>query len=192
MKRLILASGSSRRAGLLSLLGVEFEVVAPEVDESRHPGEQPHAYVERLARAKAAAVAAPDAVVVGGDTVVVHNGVVMGKPVHPAEARSMLRRLSGDSHHVVSGVAVATTEEGRLVVESLVETALVRFTTMTEDEIDAYVVSGEPLDKAGAYALQERGGVFVSSIEGHPSTIIGLPLPATRKLLARHGVALVA
>lgn len=187
-RRLILASGSPRRAELLALLGLDFEVRPPDVDESRLPGEEPHAYVERLARAKAAAVAAPDAVALGGDTVVVHHGMVLGKPAHPAEARTMLRRLSGDDHQVVSGVAVAVSEGGRLMVESMVVSALVRFATMTDTEIDSYVGSGEPLDKAGAYAIQERGGVFVESIEGHPSTVVGLPLPAARRLLARHGL----
>lgn len=187
-RRLILASGSLRRAELLALLGLAFEVQSPDVDESRLPGEEPHAYVERLARAKAAAVAAPDAITVGGDTVVVHHGMILGKPAYPAEARTMLRRLSGDDHQVVTGVAVAAIEGGRVVVESLVESALVRFTDMTDNEIDSYVGSGEPLDKAGAYAIQERGGVFVDSIEGHPSTVVGLPLPATRRLLARQGL----
>lgn len=187
-RRLILASGSPRRADLLALLGLDFDIQAPVVDESRLPGEEPHAYVERLARAKAVAVAAPDAITLGGDTVVVHHGKILGKPMHPAEARTMLRRLSGDDHQVVSGVAVAVVEGGRVVVEALVESALVRFATMTDTEIDFYVGTGEPLDKAGAYAIQERGGVFVESIEGHPSTVVGLPLPPVRRLLARHGL----
>jgi len=187
-RRLVLASGSHRRAELLALLGLDFEVQAPDVDESRLPGEEPHAYVERLARAKAVAVAVPDAITLGGDTAVVHHGTILGKPVHPAEARTMLRRLSGDDHHVVSGVAVAVVEGGRVVVEALVESALVRFATMTDTEIDSYVGTGEPLDKAGGYAIQLRGGVFVESIEGHPSTVVGLPLPPVRRLLARHGL----
>lgn len=189
MRRLILASGSPRRCELLRLFGVDFEVRPPEIDESRHPDENPHAYVERLAREKAVSAAEQGTVALGGDTVVVHRGVVLGKPVHPAEARTMLRSLSGEDHHVVSGVAAATIDEGRLVVESLVESAVVRFAEMTDGEIDGYVATGEPLDKAGAYAIQERGGMFVDSIVGHPSTVAGLPLPATRRLLARHGLA---
>lgn len=173
-------------------MGVEFAVDAPEVDETGRPDEHPHDYVERLAREKAAAVAEPGAVILGADTVVVQEGHVLGKPVHPAEARRMLARLAGETHHVVSGVAVAEYEEGRLVVESVVETALVRFAPMTGDEIDAYVATGEPLDKAGAYAIQEKGAVFVESIAGHPTTVVGLPLPATRRLLARRGISLPA
>lgn len=190
MKRLVLASTSPRRAELLELLGVAFEVVAPDVEEVREPGEPPHGYVERAARDKAAAAAVPGAVTVGADTAVVHDGEVLGKPAHPAEAAAMLKRLSGDTHHVVTGVAVAEVDDGRMVLESMVESTLVRFATVTAEEIAAYVETGEPLDKAGAYALQGRGGLLVEAIEGHPSTVIGLPLSATRRLLARRGVVL--
>lgn len=191
MKRLVLASSSPRRAELLTLLGLRFEIEPVDLDESRLPGEQPHAYVERLARAKAeAATTDLDVVVIGADTAVVHEGEVLGKPAHPAEARSMLMRLSGDVHHVVTGVAVATVDGSRLEVESAVESARVRFTLLTDDEIASYVATGEPLDKAGAYALQGRGGLFVEWVEGHPTTIVGLPLPATRRLLARRGMAI--
>lgn len=188
MKRLILASGSPRRAELLGILGVDFEIEPPDVDETRRPGEDPMAYVERLARAKAAAMASPDAVSLGADTVVVHDGRVLGKPRHPAEARSMLRRLAAGRHHVLSGVAVAVTERDATVVEVAVETALVHFRPLTDEEIDAYVDSGEPLDKAGAYAIQGKGALLVESIEGHPTTVVGLPLPATRRLLSRFGI----
>lgn len=191
MKQLVLASASPRRRELLGLLGVPFTANAPDVDESRRPAEEPGAYVERLARQKATALLAPDLVVLGADTVVVHDGAIMGKPGHPAEARSMLRRLSGDTHHVVTGVAVASIEDGETVVESLVEMALVDFADLTDTEIDAYVSTGEPLDKAGAYAIQEKGAVLVSSIEGHPTTVVGLPLPAARRLLARRGIVTV-
>lgn len=187
MKRLVLASGSPRRAELLGLLGVPFQAEAPEVDETRWPGEEPHRYVERLARAKAEVFASADTVALGADTAIVHDGAVLGKPAHPAEARSMLQRLSGKTHHVVSGVAVATIDSGKLVEESLVESALIRFSAVTDAEIDAYVDTGEPLDRAGAYAIQERGGLLVDSIDGHPTTVVGLPLPATRRLLARAG-----
>lgn len=186
--RLVLASRSPRRAELLSLLGVEYSIEEPDVDESRHPGEHPHAYVERLARAKAEAVAGDDVVALGADTVVVHDGSVLGKPGHPAEARAMLGHLSGDIHHVVTGVAVSGATEGRLTTESVVESATVRFGSMTDGEIEAYVAGGEPLDCAGAYAMQGQGGIFVEGIDGHPSTVIGLPLPATARLLARRGI----
>ena len=189
MTKVVLASGSPRRSELLALLDIPFEVQPADVDESRRPGEEPLAYVERLARDKARAVAREGTVAVGADTIVVHRGTVMGKPEHPAEARAMLERLSGDVHQVMTAVAVATVEKGRVVLDSTVETALVRFLPLTDREIDDYIATGEPLDKAGAYALQGRGAVLVESIEGHPTTVVGLPLPATRRLLARAGVS---
>lgn len=191
MRRIVLSSGSRRRADLMSLLGVDYETSTPAVDESRHPGEEPPAYVERLARAKAAAASGPEVVAVGGDTIVVHRGQVLGKPAHPAEARRMLRALSGDTHEVLSGVAVAWVEDGEMVVESLVESATVHFSDLLPGEIDAYVDSGESLDRAGAYAIQEKGGLFVEWIHGHPTTVIGLPLPTLRRLLARAGVEIL-
>jgi septum formation protein len=187
--KVVLASGSPRRSELLALLDIPFEVQPADVDESRRPGEEPLAYVERLARDKARAVAREGTVAVGADTIVVHRGTVMGKPEHPAEARAMLERLSGDVHQVMTAVAVAIVEKGRVVLDSTVETALVRFLPLTDREIDDYIATGEPLDKAGAYALQGRGAVLVESIEGHPTTVVGLPLPATRRLLARAGVS---
>ena len=189
MTKVVLASGSPRRSELLALLDIPFEVQPADVDESRRPGEEPLAYVERLARDKARAVAREGTVAVGADTIVVHRGTVMGKPEHPAEARAMLERLSGDVHQVMTAVAVAIVEKGRVVLDSTVETALVRFLPLTDREIDDYIATGEPLDKAGAYAIQGRGAVLVESIEGHPTTVVGLPLPATRRLLARAGVS---
>jgi len=170
-------------------LDIPFEVQPADVDESRRPGEEPLAYVERLARDKARAVAREGTVAVGADTIVVHRGTVMGKPEHPAEARAMLERLSGDVHQVMTAVAVAIVEKGRVVLDSTVETALVRFLPLTDREIDDYIATGEPLDQAGAPALQGRGAVLVAAIDGHPPTVAGLPPPATRRLLARAGVA---
>lgn len=191
-RKLVLASASPRRRDLLSTLGLEFEVRPPAVDETSRPGEHPSQLVERLARAKAGSSVGGGEVVLGADTVVVHEGHVLGKPVHPAEAAAMLRHLSGAVHHVASGVAVASIEDGRVSVESVVATAVVRMAAMTDEEIAAYVGTGEPLDKAGAYAIQGRGGLFVEAIEGHPSTVVGLPLPATRRLLARRGLTVLA
>lgn len=191
MSRLVLASGSPRRRQLLALLGVAFEARPVAVDEARRPGEGPRTYVERLARDKALAAAAPGLVSLGADTTVVHDGQVLGKPAHPAEARAMLRRLSGQPHEVVTGVAVAVFAGDRPTLESVVEGAVVHMRDLTDEEIDAYVATGEPLDKAGSYALQEGGGVLVAEICGHPSTVAGLPLVATRLLLQRHGIATV-
>ncbi|MGA7272442.1 MAG: Maf family protein [Acidimicrobiia bacterium] len=192
MTALVLASRSPRRAELLKTLGVSFRVAPADIDESRHPDEDPHALVSRLARTKAQTLAGPGAVVIGADTVVVHDGTVLGKPVHPAEARAMLSRLSGSVHLVLTAVAVAGVEGGEVVSEVVVESARVRFLQLTGAEIAAYVATGEPLDKAGAYAIQGKGAVFVEKIEGHPSTVVGLPLPATRRLLARRGITVVA
>lgn len=190
MKRLVLASRSPRRAELLDLLGAAFEVEPSHVDETRRQGEEPAAYVERLARTKASAVAAPGRVALGADTVIVHGGTVLGKPAHPAEARSMLQRLAGERHHVLTAVAAVAYDGDSQIVASEVESAVVHFYPLTDEEIAAYVDSGEPFDKAGAYAIQGRGAVLVESIEGHPTTVVGLPLPCTRRLLARFGIEL--
>lgn len=185
---LILASSSPRRQRLLADLGLRFEVRPAEVDETVFPDEDPDGYVERLARAKAEAVVEPGEVVIGADTTVVHRGVVLGKPAHPAEAAAMLRRLSGETHTVHSGVAVATLDEGGLQVVSAVERTMVRMLDLTDDEIAAYVASGEPLDKAGAYALQGLGALLVESVTGSPSNVVGLPLHRLAALLATVGV----
>lgn len=181
--RLVLASGSPRRAALLDQLDLDFEVVPPDVDETRLPQESPDAYVERVARDKARAVAAPGTLVVAADTAVVHEGHVMGKPVHPAEARTMLHRLQGEMHEVVTGMAVASIDE----MHSLVDTTTVRMLPMTSEEIDSYVNSGEPMDKAGAYALQGQGGLFVESVKGSPFTVIGLPIHLLSRLTLAFG-----
>ncbi len=190
--RLVLASGSPRRSAILTGLGVEFVAEAADVDESRRPDESPPAYTERLAREKASARAAAGVLSIGCDTVVVHGGKVLGKPGHPEEARSMLRRLQGDVHEVVTGLAVAGWRDGELAVESAVDVTEVTFLSMTDEEISDYVESGEPMDKAGAYALQEYGSVFVETIRGSAHTVIGLPVHLLPRLLARFGQSLGA
>ncbi len=187
--RLVLASGSPRRKELLDRLGLDFEMRAPHVDETRLPEEQPASYVERVARAKAEAIAEDGLVVVAADTAVVHEGRVMGKPGHPEEARSMLRRLQGDSHEVLTGLAVGWLEGG-LRLESLVDVTRVTMLPMTEEEIAWYVGTGEPLDKAGGYALQGLGGMFVSGVVGSPSTVVGLPIHLLGRLIAASGAEL--
>ncbi len=185
--RLILASASPRRKELLERLGLAFEVEAPDIDESRLPGEGPGDVVERLARAKATGSSAPGRTVIGADTMVVHRGQIMGKPGHPEEARTMLRSLSGTRHEVFTSVAVSGWVDDSEVVESLVDVAEVTFLPMTDDEIDEYVATGEPMDKAGAYALQGVGGRFIESISGSPYTVIGLPIHLLSRLLERTG-----
>lgn len=167
-------------------LGLAFEITPPDVDESRLPGEAPGVYVERVARDKAMAVATTDAVVVAADTAVVHEGRVLGKPAHPQEARSMLGRLQGEVHEVFTGLAVASGD----VVRALVDVTEVRMLPMTTEEITGYVDSGEPMDKAGAYAIQERGGLWVESIAGSPFTVIGLPVHLIPRLVAQVGANL--
>ena len=184
--RLVLASLSPRRRELLSRLNLIFEVDPPGIDESRLPGEPPAAYVERLARVKATAGVGPERIVLAADTAVVHSGQVLGKPAHPEEARRMLRRLEGESHEVFTGVAVATMREN-LEVVSMVDVTEVVMTTMTGEEIASYVDSGEPMDKAGAYALQGIGGRFIESVRGSPFTVIGLPIHLLPRLLKRLG-----
>lgn len=184
--RLILASSSPRRAELLERLGLEFAVLPADVDESRLPDEDPGKYVERLGRAKAGAVGERGDVVIGADTAVVHRGHVLGKPGHPEEARSMLRRLQGGVHEVFTGLAVAHSQE----VVSLVDRTEVRMASMTADEIADYVDCGEPMDKAGSYALQGRGGLYVESIVGSPFTVIGLPVHLLARLTEGVGAQL--
>jgi septum formation protein len=184
--RLVLASGSPRRAALFDQLGLAYEISAPDLDVSRRPDERAGDYVERLAREKATAVTTPGAVVIGADTAVVHEGQILGKPAHPEEARSMLRRLQGQIHEVFTGVAVAWEGE----VRSLLDITEVEMLAMTEEEISDYVDTGEPMDKAGAYALQGRGGMFVATISGSPSTVVGLPIHLVPRLLAQSGTTL--
>lgn len=180
----MLASGSPRRAELLDRLGLEYRVSPADIDESRHPDEQPAEYVERLARAKARAVASTGDLVIGADTIVVHEGRFMGKPSHPSEARSMLERLSGDTHEVFSGLAVAVDDD----VASAVDVCHVSMLDMTGEEIADYISGGEPMDKAGGYALQGVGGRFVEAVNGSPYTVIGMPIHLLDRLMRRVGV----
>ena len=183
--KLVLASSSPRRAALLEQLGLEFEIVSPEVDESHRPEESPASYVERLARDKAEKAVRDDAIVIGADTVVVHQGRFMGKPSHPAEARAMLAGLAGSTHDVFTGLAVASVDQ----IASIVDVTTVEMFEMTSDEIARYVDGGEPMDKAGAYAIQGEGGRFVTRVEGSPSTVVGLPIHLLDRVLSRVGVS---
>jgi septum formation protein len=184
---LVLASASPRRRDLLSQLGLRFTVAAADLDETPLAGEVADAYVLRLARAKARAVAErfPGTWVLAADTTVALGPELLGKPVDPAEAREMLSRLSGRTHSVYTGVAIA----GRADVATVVRTG-VTFRTLAPSEIAWYVETGEPMDKAGAYAIQGKGGFLVSTVEGSPSNVVGLPLGETLELLARAGVPL--
>jgi septum formation protein len=176
------ASRSPRRAELLTAAGIAFEIAAADVDESPQPDETPQAYVERLAIEKASAVHAqtPSALVIGADTTVVVNGQALGKPHDAIDAARMLRLLNGRPHDVLTGVAVA----GPGGVKSGVERTRVWFDPMTGPEIDAYVASGEPLDKAGAYAIQGLASRYIPRIEGSYTNVVGLPVALVVRLLA--------
>jgi len=184
----ILASGSPRRRELLGQLGLRFEVIPADLDESIVSGETPSAYVERLAREKAAAVHAshPASLVLAADTSVVVDDEILGKPGTDASlAEAMLRRLSGRSHRVMTGVAVAGA-----TLESMVVTSEVVFRALSVEEIRWYAAQGEGRDKAGGYALQGIGAAFIAELRGSPTSVIGLPLPESVALLRRAGLQL--
>lgn len=196
-----LASRSPRRREILAQIGVRFEVLLPEleaeraleVDETPRAGEDPVAYVLRLAREKAAAGwmllrlrGLADAPVLAADTTVCLDGRIMGKPGDAAEAEAMLSALSGRTHEVHTGVAVALRDH----VEACVSTTTVIFATLAPEQIRRYVGSGDPLDKAGAYGIQGPAGVFVSAIAGSHTGVMGLPVHETAQLLARFGMML--
>lgn len=184
---LILASQSPRRRELLALIGLAHEVRPANIDESYLAGETPEQHCERLARGKAVALAGGvpnDAVIVGSDTIVVVDGMVLGKPADVRDAARMLRLLSGRSHTVLTAVAVA--RRGKL--ESAVERVAVSFRALDDAEITAYIATREPMDKAGAYGIQGYGATIVSRIEGDYFAVMGLALNLLVRLLARVGL----
>jgi septum formation protein len=166
------------------MLGLDFVVRPTALDESPLAGEEPAGYVRRLARAKAAAAARPGELALGADTTVLCDSELLGKPEDDAQARAMLRRIAGREHVVLT--AVALYESAGRIAEAT-ETARVRMAPMSEEEIDWYVRSGEPHDKAGAYAVQGLGALFVDRVDGCYGTVMGLPLPATYRLFAELG-----
>ena len=185
---LVLASQSPRRRSLLAGLGFALEVRPAHADESAHPGEAPRAYVLRVAREKARAVTGE--VVLAADTTVVQGDAILGKPADAADAARMLRALSGARHEVLTAVVVRRNGPGApLEREALVATE-VRFRALGEAEIAWYVRTGEPLDKAGAYALQDAGGALVEGVSGSVSGVVGLPLSETLALLRAVGYPL--
>jgi septum formation protein len=180
---LVLASASPRRRELLAQAGFTFTVAPASIDESLRPGENPVAYVVRLAKEKAEAVYAEQdasAVVIGADTTVVApNGEVLGKPADTADAARMLRLLSGATHQVMTGVAVRS-EFG---IETAAEVTHVSVLTLSDEEIDAYIATGEPMDKAGAYAIQGYAARWIPRIQGCYFNVVGLPLALVAGML---------
>jgi len=188
--KLILASSSSRRAELLRDAGIAFEVCAPRVDEARHPDETAEKMVARLAEAKARAVAelageGKPAIIIGADTAVELDGEIFGKPRDAADAREMLSYLSGRTHFVLTGIFVLRLPDG--ATRSAVERTAVTFALLDPSEIEAYVTSGEPFDKAGGYAIQGRAGRYIPRIEGCYFNVVGLPLARLHALLSDLG-----
>jgi nucleoside triphosphate pyrophosphatase len=184
--RIILASASPRRRELLDLIGIRHTVVPADIDESIHGAEQPEEYAERLAREKAARVAAQfgDALVIAADTIVVIGGRVLGKPRTEADAVNMLFALNGTTHTVVTGMACAF--NGRL--ESSVDDVAVTFRELSDHEIKEYVATGEPMDKAGSYGIQGYGATIVRRIDGDYFAVMGLSLVRLVTLMQRLGV----
>ncbi|MFL5320908.1 MAG: Maf family protein [Myxococcaceae bacterium] len=186
---LVLASGSPRRKELLERVGLRFTVETSDIDETPRPGESPRGYVKRLAREKAAAVAKridrKDVLVLAADTTVVLGKDILGKPKSADEAKSMLQRLQGQQHEVMTGVAMAGAAHDTILVETKVT-----FRKASSHEIAWYVATGEPMDKAGAYAVQGIGAFLVERLEGSPTNVIGLPVPETLELLQRAGFPL--
>jgi septum formation protein len=183
--RLVLASSSPRRAELLRAAGFIFEITTAPLDERAHAGESAEDYVKRLAQAKAAATASQvsDAVVLGADTTVVIGGQMLGKPADHADAKRMLQLLSGQTHEVLTGLCVRA--DRRTLVD--VASTRVRMAPLDEAEIDWYVRTGEPMDKAGGYAVQGLASRFIQGIDGSYSNVVGLPIANVYNLLKRLG-----
>ncbi len=196
LPKLILASGSPRRAEILTSVGWEFTKDAADIDESEIEGETPEHYVQRLARAKAETVAAKyeNAIVLGADTIVVIDNQIIGKPKDLPDARRMLKMLSGNWHEVLTGVAIISKEEEQRRKgeeeknpKSLVglQRTRVKFAEMNEAEIEFLVEKGEPLDKAGAYAVQAQAALFIEKIEGDYWNVVGLPVNLVYELMGK-------
>ena len=185
--KVILASASPRRRQLLAAAAVAFEVIESRVPEQHTPGEPPRDYALRMARDKARAVSSrfPDAIVVGADTIVVCDAQILEKPADATDARRMLAMLSARTHTVVTAFALA--RAGNILESSPVESR-VTFRKLSNTEIDAYIATDEPFDKAGAYGIQGVGGGFIAHVEGSRDNVMGLPTDHVVAALARHGV----
>lgn len=184
--KVVLASGSPRRQQLLELIGIHHEVRPSNIDETMRPREAPRRHAERLAREKASAAATrePEVVTIAADTIVVINRKVLGKPRDTEDARRMLAMLSGREHTVITAVAVARGKKLR----SAIEEVKVKFRRLRDDEIDAYIATGEPMDKAGAYGIQGFGATIVECVNGDYFAVMGLPLARVVMLLRDLGV----
>ena len=187
-KPLILASASPRRQQFLADLGLNFTIQAADIDETPLDGEMPDTFAQRMAQEKAEVIVRqhPASWVIGADTVVTINGTILGKPTDEAHALETLRSLQGRKHQVITGVALCCAQENCL--ESLSKTTEVTFAVFNDAILSAYVQTGEPLDKAGAYGIQGKGGFLVRSVAGSCSNVIGLPVNICISLLLRYNV----
>jgi septum formation protein len=192
--RFILASGSPRRRELLASLGITFEVVKPDIDETQHPAEAPYDYVHRLSREKATAVvakiaapawvlAADTVVILAADTIGVMEGEVLGKPGDADEARDMLRRLRGRDHVVCTGLTLLRLGDAPAEPDTRLTMTTVTMRDYSDAEIDAYIATGDPFDKAGSYAIQHEGFHPVARIDGSHTNVMGLPIETLREML---------
>ncbi len=184
LPKLILASASPRRAAILTAVGWEYEKEIADIDETELPDENPEDYVRRLAREKAEAVAEKftDALVLGADTIVVIENQIVGKPKDTADARRMLKLLSGNWHEVLTGVALVKVTGGISEMKVDLQKTRVKFAELADAEIEFLIERGEPLDKAGAYAVQAQAALFIEEIEGDYWNVVGLPVRLVYKL----------
>ena len=191
MKRLILASTSPRRRDLLMQVGLNFEVVPSSVEEEHQDGLSPLEVARTLAREKASDVASrlSSGIVIGADTIVVLEGEILGKPKDPEDAFQILRKLSGRSHDVITALALIDIDSGKMITGE--EITRVFFKEMIDQEISAYISTGEPMDKAGAYGIQGRGILFVRRIEGCYTNVVGLPMMKLTEMLSEMGVRIL-
>lgn len=198
--KIVLASKSPRRQDLLKNIGIDFEVIVSNFDEKSLCASDmdPREYAAALARKKAEASAAAvktekgvEHLIIGADTIVVLNGEILGQPENEADARRMLKMLSGAANQVITGVAILGLKDGKKTFHSASESTLVYFKHLNDDEIDTYVKTGEPLDKAGAYGIQGIASLFVDEIEGCYFNVVGLPIMRLSKLFAMHGYSLI-
>lgn len=185
LPKLILASGSPRRAEILNAVGWEFEKYSADIDETEFVGEKPKDYVQRLAQTKAVTIAEkyPGALVLGADTIVVIDNKIIGKPKDLTEAEKMLRTLSGKWHEVLTGVALVIFLDGKQKTKVRQQRTRVKFAEINDAEIKLLVEKGEPLDKAGAYAVQAQAALFIEEIKGDYWNVVGLPINLVYKML---------
>jgi len=183
MKQIILASKSPRRKELLENIGLKFKIVPSDINEDLISFSSPKEYAERLSKEKAKKVVEEyqDAIIIGADSIVILNGEIIGKPKSLENAKEILRKLSGRKHTVITGFTVVDSKTGKSVTKSVLSS--VTFKKLSEEEIDDYVTTGELMDKAGAYAIQEKAGAFIEKVEGDFFNIVGLPIFALCKVL---------